>query len=260
MKYLCLLAAYVVFELQASNYTPECNPPCPSGRMCVNVTKGRAECRFIPRHAPKTFVLPFAADTEVYCTHSFGVGSHSYLNTFFALDLATDYSKPASIVRAGASGIAYIGLGENGRPCPVPEGTPAKSDPQHCGDGWGNRVKILHSEGYFSFYTHLDRVFVRDGQPVGQGDPLGIEGTTGLAGHRHLHWSVNRLPGTHSREWLTQIKTYTGTSVPFTFRAIREANLVWTNCAKLIAAHSKIGDVPPEQQPKFRGVIRRTVR
>ncbi len=78
----------------------------------------------------------------------------------------------------------------------APEGTPVQS----IGDGRvifagpkgedGNLVKIQHSNGYVSYYMHLSRILVHDGQHVAQGDRIGLVGMTGLATGPHLDFRL----------------------------------------------------------------------
>ncbi|HUJ30909.1 MAG TPA: peptidoglycan DD-metalloendopeptidase family protein [Candidatus Acidoferrum sp.] len=80
----------------------------------------------------------------------------------------------------------------------APEGTPV----QAIGDGRvvfagrkggdGNLVKIQHSNGYTTYYMHLSRVLVRDGQRVDQGQRIGLVGMTGLATGPHLDFRIQR--------------------------------------------------------------------
>ncbi|MGZ3745271.1 MAG: hypothetical protein ACXWRA_15845, partial [Pseudobdellovibrionaceae bacterium] len=126
-----------------SSETPECSSQCSSDQICMNsFTSAGAQCRPVPVEAPNSdFILPFDSKTVAVCTHSSGSGSHSSSNAFYALDLATNYSKPAAIVRASAEGVAYVfGADPNGMPCssdpnvicqlcPEPQGTPANAQP-----------------------------------------------------------------------------------------------------------------------------------
>ena len=112
---------------------------------------------------------------------------------FGPIDLATLYDLPAATVRAAGSGKAFVLLGEDGTPCKNPPETPQNAQTDTCGNRWGNRVKILHGNGYVSIYVHLEKVLIKDGDLVNQGDPIGIEGWTGYAGHRHLHWSLQKF-------------------------------------------------------------------
>jgi murein DD-endopeptidase MepM/ murein hydrolase activator NlpD len=83
----------------------------------------------------------------------------------------------------------------------APTGTPV----QTIGDGRvifagrkggdGNLVKVQHANGYTTFYMHLSRILVRDGQRVKQGQNIGLVGMTGLATGPHLDFRL-QLHGT----------------------------------------------------------------
>jgi len=64
------------------------------------------------------------------------------------------------------------------------------------GDGYGLRVEIVHPyEGgyYLTRYAHLSQAFVSaDGQPVEQGDLIGLMGRSGSATGVHLHFEVRQ--------------------------------------------------------------------
>ena len=228
-------------------------PACPAGTVCVNLRPDRAECRTPPPEAPlRAFTLPVDARAELLCTHGSGEGSHSWENAYWALDLSSPVDRPAATIRASAEGVAYVFPREG--PCPTPPGTAARSENSPCGQGWGNHVKVLHGGGYFSLYAHLERVLVRDGQRVAQGEALGVEGATGMAGHRHLHWSVQRLAGASEAEWLQHID-WIGDSVPFRFEASVRGARATLSPATLVCPHAGPGELPPEVQPHLRGVL-----
>lgn len=56
--------------------------------------------------------------------------------------------------------------------------------------GDGNLVKVEHSNGYTTYYMHLSRILVRNGQRVSQGDRIGLVGMTGLATGPHLDFRI----------------------------------------------------------------------
>ena len=78
----------------------------------------------------------------------------------------------------------------------APTGTPV----QTIGDGKvlfagykggdGNLVKIQHSNGYTTYYMHLSRILVRNGERVEQGQRIGLVGMTGLATGPHLDFRI----------------------------------------------------------------------
>jgi murein DD-endopeptidase MepM/ murein hydrolase activator NlpD len=55
---------------------------------------------------------------------------------------------------------------------------------------YGNCVLLDHGLGLATLYGHLSRLDVKAGDPVRQGDTLGLSGATGLAGGDHLHFAV----------------------------------------------------------------------
>jgi len=58
--------------------------------------------------------------------------------------------------------------------------------------GSGNLIEIQHSNGYTTYYMHLSRILVRDGQRVEQGERIGLVGMTGLATGPHLDFRIQR--------------------------------------------------------------------
>jgi murein DD-endopeptidase MepM/ murein hydrolase activator NlpD len=64
------------------------------------------------------------------------------------------------------------------------------------GDGYGLRVEIVHpfDGGYYlTRYAHLSRAFVApEGQPVDQGDVIGMMGSSGNAQIVHLHFEIRQ--------------------------------------------------------------------
>lgn len=61
--------------------------------------------------------------------------------------------------------------------------------------GNGNLVKIRHPNRYISYYLHLSKIHVRQGQSVSQGDVIGRVGSTGLATGPHLDYRIQRDDG-----------------------------------------------------------------
>lgn len=56
--------------------------------------------------------------------------------------------------------------------------------------GYGNLVRLLHSDGKLTVYAHLSRIDVRQGARVEQGQHLGAVGSTGWATGPHLHFEL----------------------------------------------------------------------
>ena len=227
---------------------------CKDGLVCMNTeVESKPTCRPTPSVSDIKFDFPIYADAEVVCTHSYGVGSHPWPNAFYALDLTTPYNKPPSIVLAAADGKAFVFQGENGKPCPQPPGNPQSATTDACGSGWGNHIKVLHQKGLYSFYVHLEKTLVSNGESVKKGQPIGIEGWAGLAGHRHLRWSVMRLPGSSQEECEKKI-TWDGESVPFEFDAYVNGKRRTVNTATFNCPHGNIGAFPVSKQPRLRAL------
>lgn len=80
----------------------------------------------------------------------------------------------------------------------APTGTPIWS----VGDGrviWagrkganGNLVGLRHTNGYTSWYAHLSKIMVKNGQRIHQKDVVGLVGSTGRSTGPHLHYSVKK--------------------------------------------------------------------
>jgi len=64
-----------------------------------------------------------------------------------------------------------------------------------CGGGWGNYVRIKHTNGYVTVYAHMSRVLVSDGEAITTGTKIGIEGSTGASTGDHLHFEVYNEKG-----------------------------------------------------------------
>ena len=62
--------------------------------------------------------------------------------------------------------------------------------------GYGNYVVIAHSGGLDTLYGHLSTALVKVGQAVIQGQPVGLEGSTGNSTGPHLHFElrINQRP------------------------------------------------------------------
>ncbi|MBK7105224.1 MAG: M23 family metallopeptidase [Ignavibacteriae bacterium] len=54
----------------------------------------------------------------------------------------------------------------------------------------GNYILLDHGLGLNSFYLHLSKSFVSEGQLVKKGEVIGEVGTTGRSTGAHLHWGV----------------------------------------------------------------------
>ncbi len=78
----------------------------------------------------------------------------------------------------------------------APQGTPVHATADgiviHAGwnGGYGRCVIIDHGNGFQTWYAHLSRMDVIEGQEIRQGETLGAVGTTGRSTGAHLHYEV----------------------------------------------------------------------
>lgn len=96
----------------------------------------------------------------------------------------------------GGADIRPIALGTVEKVCLFPE---------NCCGGYGSTVLVKHGDDLFSFYAHMDRVDVEEGQPVGWTTVLGIvgdkfanfraEGCPRLDMVPHLHLEIRHADG-----------------------------------------------------------------
>ncbi len=62
--------------------------------------------------------------------------------------------------------------------------------------GYGKLIVIEHDNNWATFYAHLDKILVKEGESVDQGALIGLMGHTGHAHGTHLHFEIrhNRDP------------------------------------------------------------------
>lgn len=56
----------------------------------------------------------------------------------------------------------------------------------------GNHIKIEHTDGYVSSYSHLSRIDTEVGEEVQRGAFIGLTGSTGIATGPHLHFEITK--------------------------------------------------------------------
>lgn len=56
--------------------------------------------------------------------------------------------------------------------------------------GYGNLIILDHGNGYRTYYAHLSKILVRQGESVGQGQRIGSVGSTGRSTGPHLHFEI----------------------------------------------------------------------
>ncbi len=96
-------------------------------------------------------------------------------------------------VYATAEGTAYIG-------CNWCDHNYGKSKSCGCGGGYGNYIYIVHPNGMVSYYAHLTRVLVSEGEYVTQGERIGTVGSTGSSTGYHLHFEMRTSTSRDDRQ------------------------------------------------------------
>jgi len=56
--------------------------------------------------------------------------------------------------------------------------------------GYGRQVRIMHSGGLMTSYSHMSSIVAQPGMPVRQGQVIGYVGSSGLATGPHVHFEV----------------------------------------------------------------------
>jgi len=57
-------------------------------------------------------------------------------------------------------------------------------------DTYGLNIVIRHKYGFYTKYAHMERIYVKPGQKVSQGEMIGLMGSTGLSTGPHVHYEV----------------------------------------------------------------------
>jgi murein DD-endopeptidase MepM/ murein hydrolase activator NlpD len=127
---------------------------------------------------PATYRLPFEGKRKVI-QGPFGSFSHYEGSQD---EEAIDWAMPEGTRVLAARGGVVVALRDD-----VTEGGPDISYKPNC-----NYVALMHDDGTFSQYVHLQRggVLVKVGDRVSAGDVLGLSGNTGWTTQPHLHFEV----------------------------------------------------------------------
>ncbi len=133
---------------------------------------------------------------------------------------AEAFGKPAEARVSAVFGVKRIVNGKllsdyyhSGLDFAAPLGAPVRA----CADGkvvmvgknWklhGNALAVDHGQAVISFYIHLQKILVKDGQQVKKGQIIGRVGQSGRANGPHLHFSlyVNQV-ATNPVDWFNRV-------------------------------------------------------
>jgi hypothetical protein len=139
-------------------------------------------------------------------------------------------SGPNVRARAYRDGVIYsIRYNEGSRGACIFAGTPNA--------GFGNVVRLKHSDGTYSIYAHLESINpnLRENQPVSQGDEIGVIGTTGCSNTRHLHFQASYEPtGGSTNYFLPTFDESNGSQLTFgNFYTSQNTGSMFTNGARI---------------------------
>lgn len=219
--YWVYLNPLVLWNVQTRFFSVACEYPssCENGKICVQQLPGQASCFDNPTSSV-SIPFPVSVNTPLICTQgplTAAERTHSYLNTAFAVDLATHPLYPDAEVRAVFAGEVVVNRG-----CSNWEQAEFSND--SCGQGFGNWVALFDEDnGYIAFYAHLRKVHVNTGDYVEPGQTLGQEGKSGAAGHRHLHFSLHENIWKLSPSDMQKNGAWLPPSIPYTTRIVLES-------------------------------------
>ena len=73
--------------------------------------------------------------------------------------------------------------------------------------GYGNLVVLRHENGLETFYGHLSKILVKEGEWVNCAQTIGLAGSTGRSTGPHLHYEVRYLGYAIDPEWMIDFET-----------------------------------------------------
>ena len=159
-------------------------------RSSVDAPNAQYSYAYLPgdptaRHADSVYRVPYAAGTRHLVTQAYPeLTTHGTLDSRFAVDIAMPVGTD---VVAARDGIVFDVSSTNFKGGP---------DAQKFAD-LANLVRILHEDGTFAVYAHLNwnTIRVRPGDRVQAGEYIADSGNTGFSSGPHLHFAVLRNTG-----------------------------------------------------------------
>ena len=112
---------------------------------------------------------PFAQELPLTYNGVFYAHFHTGLDIAAALDTPVHAAAPGRVVLAASSVDSEGNL-----------------------TGYGNYVVVAHADGFLTVYAHLDRIAVRAGDSVAQGQVIGLLGSTGSSTGPHVHFEIRK--------------------------------------------------------------------
>ena len=156
------------------------------------------------RHAARDgYRAPFSSGSNYPITQAFPAdATHDSPDSAHAIDIAMPIGTD---VLAARGGIVFEVVGHNFK------GGINRAENAHS----ANFVRILHSDGTFAVYAHLNwnSVRVRPGDYVVAGQYIADSGNTGFSSGPHLHFAVQRNVGMHIESVPVEFRGPTSTAV-----------------------------------------------
>lgn len=112
--------------------------------------------------------------------------------------LTDPFNAPRPYANGKHEGVDFAALNADGQPAAVlaaQRGGVVRVGFQR--DGYGLFVRIAHrwdaDQLFVTWYGHLSRVWVREGQSVALGEPIGVAGSSGFSSGVHLHLTLQHI-------------------------------------------------------------------
>ncbi|MDP7116100.1 MAG: M23 family metallopeptidase [Candidatus Woesearchaeota archaeon] len=141
-----------------------------------------------------TFRLPFPETVEKRIGKPTGKFAHeNFPESRYAIDFRLDIDTPILAARSGK----VIKVKDDSDTYFTPKDLEGKTIEEiiKIAETYTNYVAIEHDDGTIAEYIHLgkDKVDVKEGQEVEQGDLLGYSGLSGVMSEPHLHFNVFKI-------------------------------------------------------------------
>ena len=133
----------------------------------------------------RAYRAPFAVANKFKVSQAFPIGvTHNTADSYYAVDIVMPIGTD---IYAAREGMVIEVASTNYRAGPDPEEDGASA----------NLVRILHDDGTFAIYAHLNwnSIRVRPGDEVKRGEYIADSGNTGFSSGPHLHFVVLRNNG-----------------------------------------------------------------
>ncbi|NEO99280.1 MAG: peptidoglycan DD-metalloendopeptidase family protein [Symploca sp. SIO2E9] len=147
----------------------------PAGRYnpMINVPVGEMVSPELPPLAPPDMYLPDSPSRfNGYIWPTRGVLTSGYGRRWGRMHKGIDIAAPIGTPIVAAAPGVVVSAGWNS-------------------GGYGKMVEIKHADGSLTLYAHNNRILVRRGQQVSQGQPISEMGSTGRSTGPHLHFEVH---------------------------------------------------------------------